>query len=177
MSATGYTTSMKMTPDAISGLLKQHKAPVVAMMVGVPGSGKSYIAQKMSEQLQWPVLSSDATRSELTGDENDLSRDKEVWPLLYSRAGQLLQQSESLIIDATHNNQPQRVTDIARYRAMGARTVSGIHVDTALDLCLQRNASRDRVVPDFVIKKFWNNLYRNPASISDGFDAVYTITP
>ena len=168
---------MIITPDKVPQRLTQDPVPTVAMMVGVPGSGKSYLARQLGEQLQWPVLSSDGMRFELTGDENDLSRDKEVWPLLYSRAGQLLQQSESLIIDATHNNQPQRVTDIARYRAMGARTVSGIHVDTALDLCLQRNASRDRVVPDFVIKKFWNNLYRNPASISDGFDAVYTITP
>ena len=168
---------MKMTPDAISGLLKQHKAPVVAMMVGVPGSGKSYIAQKMSEQLQWPVLSSDATRSELTGDENDLSRDKEVWPLLYSRAGQYLEDGESFFVDATHNNLRQRVTDIARYRAMGARTISGIYVDTPLDVCLQRNANRTRVVPDFVIEKFWNNLQRNPVSIDDGFDAVYTIAP
>ena len=168
---------MKKTLDTITDPLKQHEAPVVAMMVGVPGSGKSYIAQKISEQLEWPVLSSDATRFELTGDENDLTRDRDVWPLLYSRAGQHLEDGESFFVDATHNNLRQRVTDIARYRAMGARTISGIYVDTPLDVCLQRNANRTRVVPDFVIEKFWNNLQRNPVSINDGFDAVYTIAP
>ncbi|OYW86383.1 hypothetical protein B7Z17_00500 [Candidatus Saccharibacteria bacterium 32-49-10] len=167
---------MRLTPDALPNLLTRHKAPAVTMMIGVPGSGKSYIAQKISEQLQWPVLSSDGMRFELTGDENDLSRDSEVRPLLFTRAEQYIAHGSSLIVDATHNKQTLRQGDVEYYRLLGARSVAGIYVDTLLDLCLERNASRDRVVPTFVIEEFWNNLHNNPPQKEDGFDAVYTIS-
>lgn len=170
-----YTIEMMITPDKLSEQLMQYAAPTVAMMVGVPGSGKSYLGQQLGEQLQWPVLSSDGMRFELTGDENDLSRDSEVRPLLFKRAEQLIARDSSFIVDATHNRQTLRQGDVGYYRILGARSVAGIYVDTPLPICIERNATRSRIVPTFIIEEFWNNLSQNPPSEDDGFDAVYTV--
>lgn len=155
--------------------LLNYPQPSAVMMVGVPGSGKSFVAEWLSQATNYPILSSDATRAELTGNENDLTRDKEVWSLLYSRAQELLGSGQSVIIDATHNTLKQRLRDTAYYRSVGAVSVVAVHVLTQIEVAHARNTQRTRVVPGHVIQTMHERLTISPPCVNDGFDGTYTI--
>ena len=156
--------------------LHHFTTPTVAMTVGIPGSGKSYVASQINESLHWAILRSDGIREELTGSESDLSRDGEMWQTLYGRAEAHIQAGESVIIDATHNTLQQREFDSRYYRTMGACAIVALAIDVPLDVCLARNSSRERVVPPEVIERMAQNLTEHPVSTSNGFDAVIRIT-
>jgi predicted kinase len=155
--------------------LAELRAPSVIMMIGVPGSGKSYIGEQLDETLGLSVLSSDKCREELSGDANDQSVSKEAWNLVYTRAGDAIAEGRSVIIDGTHTNLEIRRRDIQRYKDFGARAVIGVLVITDIDVSLRRNNSRDRVVPEFVIRDMQSNLDNNPPSTDDGFDYILSI--
>ena len=44
--------------------------PTLTLMIGCPGSGKSTIAKKMAQNTGAVIVSTDAIRGELFGDEN-----------------------------------------------------------------------------------------------------------
>ena len=155
--------------------LAQMENPSVVMMVGVPGSGKSYIAEQLSELLAIDVLSSDECRKELTGDANDQSMSREAWDLVRERAQDAITDGRSVIIDGTHNNQEGRRRDIAQYRSFGAKAVIGINIVTSLETAKVRNAGRERVVPEFVLERMQQNIDSAPPSADDGFDYVITV--
>lgn len=148
------------------------EVPSVIMMVGVPGSGKSYIAEQLGKTLDLTVLSSDKCREELSGDANDQSVSKQAWELVYTRANQAIDEDHSVIIDGTHFNPEVRRQDVQRYKDFGARAVVGVHVATDLEISLQRNNNRDRVVPEHIILDMQSNIDQVTPSTDDGFDFV-----
>lgn len=154
--------------------LAQMENPSVVMMVGVPGSGKSYIAEQLSELLAIDVLSSDECRKELTGDANDQSMSREAWDLVRQRAQDAIADGRSIVIDGTHNNREGRRRDIAQYRSFGAKAVIGVNIVASLETAKTRNTSRERVVPEFVIEHMQQNIDSAPPSTDDGFDFVVT---
>lgn len=149
--------------------------PSVIMMAGVPASGKSTIARELGSMLDLDILSSDGIRKEITGSESDLSQDRLVWEALYERVEQVMAKKQSCIVDATHNNLSVRERDIERYRGYGARMVVCVHVIAELEKVLERNKSRERFVPEFVIERMDTNLRLDPPSTDDGFSAVVRI--
>lgn len=158
--------------EVVRRKLEGLKSPVVIMMVGVPGSGKSFVASGLSKLLSMPVLSSDSYREELSGDANNQAVSKQAWELVNARAHAALANGKPCIIDGTHNNAAGRRRDIDRYRRSGAATVIAVWVDTPLEISLGRNVERDRVVPESVIRRMWKNIQLSPPSQTDGFDTV-----
>ncbi len=59
--------------------------PIFTMMVGLPGSGKSTYAEKLSKERSAIICSSDKVREDLYGDENSQSNNDEVFKLLHKR--------------------------------------------------------------------------------------------
>ena len=155
--------------------LAQMENPSVVMMVGVPGSGKSYIAEQLSELLAIDVLSSDECRKELTGDASDQSMSREAWDLVRQRAHDAIVGGRSVVIDGTHNDQEGRRRDIAQYRSFGAKAVIGVNIVTSLETAKARNAGRERIVPEFVLERMQQNIDNAPPSAGDGFDYVITV--
>lgn len=167
-----------MYPSAksIANKLSSFETPTAVMTVGIPGSGKSTVIQQVNDHLAWPVLRSDGIREELTGSESNLSRDSEVWEVIRQRAEAYIESDQSFIVDATHNTLYQREFDSRFYRFAGARAVVALHVDIPLDLCLERNALRERVVPPDVLRKMHSNLESNPVDATNGFDDVIKVS-
>ena len=69
------------------------------MYIGLPGSGKSTIA---AAQKGVTIISSDAIRNELYGDENILGKHNEVFELMLRRTREALLKGESVCYDATN---------------------------------------------------------------------------
>ena len=53
--------------------------------------------------------------------------------------------------------------------------IVGFVFTTSLRDCLNRNAARDEGVPEKVIVQMYNQLRKNPPSISEGFDILLNI--
>lgn len=151
------------------------ESPAAILMIGNPGSGKSYVAREMGKMLRLGILSADDIRRELTGDEADQSHNDEVWPLLYSRAQEYFAYDQSVIIDATHFSPEQRQGSTAKFRELGATAVAGIYVDTSLSTSLSRNRLRRRHVPEEVVRNMFTTLDTAPPSLDDGFDTLVHI--
>lgn len=163
---------MKHTGPTSLTSLSTLETPSVIMMVGVPGSGKSYIGNQVGNIMKLPLLSSDSIRKELSGDENNQEVSQEAWTLLYDRAERYIRDRSSVIIDGTHTVAERRRNDIERYKNYGAKAVVGLHVATHIEIAIRRNNARDRVVPEYVLYDMQANLNVIPPSIEDGFDFV-----
>lgn len=71
--------------------------PTFIMMVGLPYSGKSYYAEKLSKEYGAVVYSSDAIRAEILGDVQDQNNNGKVFEVLHRRVYDDLSNGKSVI--------------------------------------------------------------------------------
>jgi len=94
---------------------------------------------------------------------------------VYDRAQAAIEAGDSVIIDGTHTHAEMRRRDARQYRQFGARAVVGIYVQADVRTAISRSNSRDRVVPEYVIRKMQKGIDRYPPSANDGFDYVIPV--
>lgn len=135
-------------------------------MVGIPGSGKSTIANQIPNTV---VISSDAIRKELYGAEEIQGNGKQVFDLVYKRIGEKLAKGNDVVFDAT-NLTPWTRSAVFRFTAEHI----AVFVNTSLDDCLERNAARERKVPEEVIYRMYHSL--TCPNKTEGFKTIITIT-
>ena len=140
----------------------------VTILIGLPASGKSTVSKKI-ENTFVKVLSSDAIRAELYGDEATQGNPADVFGLLYNRMDNLLSDGFSVIIDATNICKRERSEAIRIAKKHGAR-VEALVMDTPFAECVRRNDVRERKVPGFVFDRMIAK-YEEP-TLSEGFDLI-----
>jgi len=148
------------------------------MLIGVPGSGKSYLAaQLVAAAPDRPVISTDAIRAQLFGAES-IQGD---WHKVQSMVDQQLRQAVATIqageateaiYDATNATAHQRCSAITLARDAGFTQITGLWLDPPLETCLERNRQRQRQVPEEVILRMHQQLQNFPPTESDGFDRL-----
>lgn len=125
------------------------------MMIGLPGSGKSFYAKELAERENAVIISSDAIRGELWGDESDQREPEKVFSLVHERIRENINNGKNVIYDAT--NLVKRYREGFLKDAGDAEKIAVI-IATEPDVVKQQNSSRTRVVPEEVIdnmlKKF-----------------------
>ena len=89
--------------------------PMFYIMVGLPGSGKSFTAESIPNAV---VHSSDAIRAEVLGDENDQTQQDLVFQTLHKRVLQDLVDGKDVVYDATNINYKRRIGFLNRVRAL-----------------------------------------------------------
>lgn len=128
---------------------------IVYVTMGIPGSGKSYWAERHSNMFSGTeVISPDKIREMLTGDESDQTQNGRVFDLAHGRLRWLLMtnEKESIIFDATNVQKFARQNLLDICAEFGAEPTLVVF-DTPRALCLERNRNRSRVVPDHAIKR------------------------
>ena len=75
--------------------------PMLTVMVGLSGSGKSTIAKTELADENTVIVSSDAIREELCGTVEDQSKNLEVFKLFHERIRRNLEKKKNVIADAT----------------------------------------------------------------------------
>lgn len=88
---------------------KPTKAPKVVVMVGLPGSGKSYLARAVAKRAPVVVLDSDALRSALFGEPRHTREEhRRLFPALHLLMERLLERGNSIVVDATNLKETNR---------------------------------------------------------------------
>lgn len=133
--------------------------PTFIMMVGLPYSGKSYYAEKLSKEYGAVVYSSDAIRAEILGDVQDQNNNGKVFEVLHRRVYDDLSNGKSVIYDATNINYKRRMDTIQRLKRIPCEKVCYL-MATPFSECVERSKYRDRVVPYEVLERMYKRYQR-----------------
>lgn len=150
------------------------KKSTLYMLAGVPGAGKSTAAKRLESQgVVW--LTSDGIREELYGSEEVQGSPSEVFGLMKERTRAALLAGQDVVYDACNLRGRYRRQFLEEDLAGISCTRVCLAVETPLEVCLQRNAARERHVPEHVIRRMANSWER-PA-YKEGWDLVLVFTP
>ncbi len=150
--------------------------PCLVVLVGAAGSGKSTLAARLFPADS--ILSSDAHRGLVSGDETDQAATRAAFAILHRRLARRLADGRTTVVDATN------VTSFARRSLVRRATVHGIPaVAIVLDLeprlVLARNATRGAgIVPEPKVERHLADLARSLRRGSlehEGFEAIHVL--
>ena len=141
------------------------KKPTAFVMVGAPGSGKSTYAKKLATRENAIIISGDDIRAELFGSASIQGNWGEIW----ERVEELVAEGcgRSVILDGTHCRKDYRAEAVTLLRSYGYDCIHAIVLETSLPVCLERNASRNRKVPEHIIKQMHSDMEKSLKTISD----------
>lgn len=142
------------------------------MLVGPAGSGKSTVAKEMLSEDNFVIVSSDSVREELFGDESIQGDPSHIFDICKERCVENLSNGNNVILDATNLARKKRksfLNDIKNKVRTPFRCQCVIVAITFED-CLKQNSQRDRKVPEFVIRKHFNQ-FQMPL-YSEGWDEI-----
>ena len=131
--------------------------PKIFVMVGLPGSGKSYKAKELVEQYDANIHSSDAIREELTGDINNQDINDLVFKTLHNRIKEDLRNGKNCIYDACNISYKRRMAFLQELKNIPCEKYCVLMV-TPYEECLNNNNNRDRVVPNGVIERMYRTF-------------------
>ena len=150
--------------------------PCLVVLVGAAGSGKSTLAARLFAPDQ--ILSSDAYRGIISGDEGDQRATKVAFSILHRELDRRLAAGRTTVVDATN------VTSFARRSLVRRATANGVPaVAIVLDLdpaiVHARNAARPgRVVPAAAVERQLASLDRSLRTDelkAEGFVAIHRL--
>ncbi len=138
------------------------------MLVGIAGSGKSTLAERLARGNDALIVSSDAIRGELYGDETEQGDPREVFRLMEERTLEGLRSGTNVVYDATN------VTEWRRSKML-QKIGDGVWkecvwVDTPLEQALRNNQQRSRNVPEWVIRMHARQF--EVPTLDEGWDRV-----
>ncbi|MGD1704053.1 AAA family ATPase [Dapis sp. BLCC M229] len=147
------------------------------ILIGLPASGKSTLARKIvSRYPRCQLISTDAIRAQLFGDEAIQGPWLQVWQEVQQQFHQAVSLKSLAIYDATNTQRRRRKELIELARETGFSYITGLWLDKSLELCLERNKQRQRQVPEEVIMKMSRQLTNVLPSCEEGFDRLQRIT-
>ena len=139
----------------------------VVVLVGIAGSGKSTWAKES-------VLSSDEIRRMLRDDPADQTIHRIVFRTMRDLLRRRLELGMPMTyIDATNLTRRERRPYIKIAANYGCQ-VEAVFFDTPLEVCLERNRSRPRKVPDDVLRMMAAKM--QPPTVEEGFTLVTRVS-
>ena len=155
-------------------------------LAGGPGSGKSYVVRKTTGGTGLRVVNSDdafetmlkkAGLSLKMPDEEEVPRDAvrdRAKRVTAKRQEGYLDGRIGLIIDGTGREYDKIAKQATELKQLGY-DVHMIFVNTSLDVALERNAQRDRSVPEPIAVKSWKDVQSNIGKFSQYFRANFVV--
>ena len=149
-------------------------------LAGGPGSGKSYGVRKTTGGTGLKIVNSDDAFEKLLKDaglslkmppEEEKPRDiqrKRAKELTKKRQANYVEGRIGLIIDGTGKDYDKIAKQSIQLRQLGYDTHM-IFVNTSLDTALERNAARERSVPESIAIKSWKTVQSNIGKFSQHF--------
>lgn len=144
------------------------------MLCGIAGSGKTTWAQQWAASEPRPtnvnIISSDAIRKEIYGDENDQRNPAKVFSIMLQRTKKALDNKETVIYDATNLNEKRRIALLNELKGYKCSKDCVIFITDPV-VCADRQEYRERQVPNEVI---WKQVKQfQPPHKSEGWDKIF----
>lgn len=158
-------------PAAPEHAVKAQRAPrgVVVLAIGLPGSGKTTWFKRRGVT----PLSSDLLRTLLFDDITEQRYQGLVFSALRSLLlARLKARMPWNYVDATNLSQHERRQWIKMARSFGYE-VQAVFFDVPMEVCMERNRKRERIVPEEVMRKMAEKL-REP-QFSEGFSKIIKV--
>jgi predicted kinase len=142
---------------------------VVVLAIGLPGSGKS----SWFKRHNITPLSSDLLRTLLFDDATEQRFQDLVFSNLRSMLkARLIARRPMNYVDATNLSPHERHTWIKMARDYGYE-VHAVFFDVPVEVCMERNQRRDRVVPEDVMRRMASKL--RPPTFEEGFAKITVV--
>lgn len=149
------------------------------LLIGPPASGKTTLAAALAELTGAVVLSTDQLRDQLFGDPNAQGPWPEIEAVLHQRIQASVAEGVPVIVDATHARRPWRLAITQALPLPAPVEWIGWWLQTPLATCLNWNQTRQRQVPEPVIREMAAAL-ADPnfgPQRGEGFAAVVPVEP
>ena len=127
--------------------------PILWVMVGLSGSGKSSVAKEIAENnTNTTIVSSDSIREELTGDCGNQENNEEVFKVFHKRIRETLENNTNVIADATNITMRLRRAIIENVKGIDCYKIVYL-TPKPFDQCKLDNLNRQHPVPEEVLNK------------------------
>jgi protein phosphatase len=146
--------------------------PSLVVLIGAAGSGKSTLATRLFRADE--VLSSDALRAVVSGDEADQGATRVAFKILHQTVARRLATGRLTVVDATNATPSDRRPFVSRARAAAVPVVA-IVLDLEGPTVHDQNARRSRVVSGAVIERHLDAVRKTVDGdqlATEGFDQV-----
>ena len=138
----------------------------IVVLVGLPGSGKSTFLERSG----LPAISSDAVRGWLADDPADQTIHRRVFQTIRYLLNQRISIGRPVTyVDATHLTVRER-RPYLRLGGLRDCDVEALWLDVPLEVCLERNRNRSRVVPEAAMRDMARRMVA--PTVEDGFSQV-----
>ncbi|WP_413176308.1 AAA family ATPase [Anabaena azotica] len=146
-------------------------------LVGIPGSGKSTFA---SQWLQYDpncvIVSTDAIRAELFGDESQQGNWSLIEQEVLKRVKAAVAANISVVYDATNFKRSHRIDILQKFANVGADKWMAWYLKTPLKECYRRNQQRQRQVDENIIESYDKSLKQFEPIEAEGFSRVTALS-
>ena len=134
-------------------------AQTLYLLCGVPGSGKSTWGRAKAQAMNGTYISRDEVRFSLLQEgEEYFSHEEETWFIFTNKIQEAINSGvETIIVDATHNNEKSRNYLLDTLNIEGVNLVA-VDFNLPLEVCLAQNAQRTgrARVPEEAITRMWH---------------------
>jgi predicted kinase len=152
--------------------MSEEKQPLLVVVVGAPGSGKSTWGKKFAQEKGINYISSDELRAQLGTGEDDQTVTPQVFGIVKRKVEDWLSRGQSVLVDATNINKKDRKMYVDAANRHGAYKLAVVF-EVSKEELLKRNKARGdaggRNVPEWVIDKMLTK-YQRPDTVE--FDKV-----
>ena len=150
--------------------IRKDEKPLLIMMCGLPGSGKSTSAKTITVDGVKPIIhSSDKLREEMYGNAEIQGDNNKLFAELHKRIKADLKCGNNVIYDAANIKKKNRIAFLKELKNIPCHK-DCIVMATEYKACEYNNAHRERKVPPEVIRRMYLNF--QPPHESEGFRTI-----
>ena len=132
----------------------------LVVLSGVPGSGKSYFSKLLRKHKKAHVyiISSDALRDIVTGNQRNISEDELMWKMYYELAAVYSQDKNGIVVlDATNRSRKYRI-ECVRELKTHFDEADLVIFDIPKEIVMKQNLEREFPVPEFVLEEYFREF-------------------
>jgi len=165
MNDSQLTADVKQLMDSLGKLPEPSVVPVLIIVSGLPGSGKSYFSRRLAERLPLPIIESDAMRQILSQKPTYSPGESErLFRACHMLIGDLLRRGISVIFDATNLIERNR-EELYRIADSAEAKLIIVRLEAPPELVRQRMARRQTGIdPDDKSEANWQVYQRMTAT-------------